>query len=320
MIPTIGDSFLVTGRAGMDLYADPPGASVEIAERFSTALGGSAANIAVGLVRLGCRASLATCVSDDAVGRFVLAQLQRYGIDTAHIRPAGHPLRNSLAVTETRLDDCQNVIYRNGAADLALSVDQIAGIDFGKYSALVLTGTVFSAEPSRQSALHAIAQARDAGCAVVLDIDYRVTAWPSPEEAASVCAEAVRLSDIVVGNDEEFGVLAGSIEAGRALAENLAAEAGKTVIYKMGEHGSVAFAQGEIIETPAYQIEAIKPMGAGDAFMAGLLAGLAGNRPLAEAVRRGSAAAAIVVSRFGCAPAMPDVGQLDAFLAQHSGH
>jgi 5-dehydro-2-deoxygluconokinase len=316
--PTIGDRFLVIGRAGMDLYADPPGASVETAERFTTALGGSAANIAVGLVRLGCRATLATCISDDAVGLFVRAQLKRYGIETEHIRLAGHPYRNSLAVTETRLADCQNVIYRNGAADLALSAGQIVGIDFSEFSALVLTGTVFSAEPSRQAGLAAIAQARAAGCPVILDIDYRATAWPSREEAASVCVEVVGQSDIVVGNGEEFDVVAGRPGGGRALAESLAADTGKTCIYKMGQDGSVAFAQGETIETPAFEIESIKPMGAGDAFMAGLLAALAGDRPLPEAIRRGSAAAAIVVSCFGCAPAMPDTGELDAFLVQHS--
>jgi 5-dehydro-2-deoxygluconokinase len=304
----------------MDLYADPPGASVETAERFATAVGGSAANIAAGLVRLGCRASLATCVSDDAVGRFVLAQLRRYGIDTSHTRPAGHPYRNSLAVTETRLDDCQNVIYRNGAADLALSAGQIEGIDFRGYAALVLTGTVFSAEPSRQSGFAAIDKAREAGCPVVLDVDYRPTAWPSLDEATVVCAEAVAQSDFIIGNDEEFDVLGGRPSSGRMLAERLARTEGKACIYKMGQAGSVAFAGEETVETPAFAIDAIKPMGAGDAFMAGLLAGLAGGRPLAEAIGRGSAAAAMVVSRFGCAPAMPDTGELDAFVDQHSNN
>ena len=76
-----GTRFLVIGRAGMDLYADPPGARIEEATRFTTALGGSSANIAAGLVRQGCHAALLTAVSDDAVGRFALNQLDAYGID-----------------------------------------------------------------------------------------------------------------------------------------------------------------------------------------------------------------------------------------------
>lgn len=312
-----GGRFLVIGRAGMDLYADPPGSSVETAERFMTALGGSAANIAAGLIRFGCEASLATCVSDDAVGRFVLAQLRRHGVDVSHVGFAGHPYRNSLAVTETRFENCQNVIYRNCAADLALSTRQIDGIDFENISALILTGTAFSAEPSYQSGFTAIARAREAKRPVVLDIDYRPTAWASAQEAASVCLDAVRDSDIVVGNEEEFDVLAGKAGGGRTLAENLAEKSGKTCIYKMGKAGSVAFGEGTAVEISAFEIEAIKPMGAGDAFLAGLMATLSLGRPLPEAIRRGSAAAAIVVSRFGCAPAMPDASEVDAFIAQH---
>ena len=73
--------FLIVGRAGMDLYADPVGTRIEEATNFYAALGGSAANSAAAIIRLGGKAALLTCVSDDAVGCFVLAQLQHYGID-----------------------------------------------------------------------------------------------------------------------------------------------------------------------------------------------------------------------------------------------
>ncbi len=312
-------SFLVIGRAGMDLYADPPGASVETTEGFRTALGGSAANIAAGLVRLGCAADLVTCVSDDAVGRFVRGQLRTYGVGTQHVHTAGHPYRNSLAVTETRLEDCQNVIYRNGAADLALSPDHMAAVPFEGAGALVVTGTALSAEPSRSACIEAMGRAAAASVPVVFDVDFRPTAWPSRDEAHDVCSDAARHCGMIVANDEEFDVLAGRAGAGLALAEKLAAKEGKTCVYKMGEKGSVTFGAVSRVETPVFAIEALKPMGAGDAFMAGLLAGLAQGRSLAEALRRGSAAAAIVVSRFGCAPAMPTAGELDAFLRDRSG-
>lgn len=311
-------TFLVIGRAGMDIYADPPGTSVETAESFRTALGGSAANIAAGLVRLGCKASLVTCVSDDAVGRFVGNQLERYGIGTDHVHIAGPLYRNSLAVTETRLEDCQNVIYRTGAADLALSPDHVVSVSFEGAGALVITGTALSAEPSRSACLEAIARAEAARLPVVLDVDFRVTAWPSRDASRDVCLTAARRCQMVVGNDEEFDVLAGRDGKGPALAEELAAQ-GKTCVYKMGEKGSVTFDGSDRIQTPVFPVDAIKPVGAGDAFMAGLLAGLAEGRNLHEALRRGSAAAAIVVSRFGCAPAMPQPEELDAFLRDRPG-
>jgi 5-dehydro-2-deoxygluconokinase len=144
-----GKRFVVIGRAGMDLYADPPGTRTEEATRFTAALGGSSANIAVALVRQGCKAALVTRVSDDAVGRFCLNQLDAYGVDRCHVHAEGGEARNSLAVVESRLVDCQSVIYRNGAADFAMTEADVGAVDFAAYSALITTGTVLAAEPSR---------------------------------------------------------------------------------------------------------------------------------------------------------------------------
>ena len=153
---------LVIGRAGMDLYADPPGTAIETATRFTTALGGSSANIAVALTRAGGRAALLTCVSDDAVGRFCLAQLDHYGIDRTHVRSTGGEARNSLAVVESRLENCQSVIYRNGAADFTMNVADVEAVDYTRFAALVTTGTVLASEPSRSATFRAFDLARAA--------------------------------------------------------------------------------------------------------------------------------------------------------------
>jgi 5-dehydro-2-deoxygluconokinase len=87
------------------------------------------------------------------------------------------------------------------------------------------------------------------------------------------------------------------------------------VIYKLGPRGSVAFHAGQVHRNGIYPVTALKPVGAGDAFLGGVLAALAEQRPLDECIRRGSASAAIVVTRVGCAPAMPTAAELDAFLA-----
>lgn len=308
--------FLVVGRAGMDLMPDPPGTSIEAAERFVSALGGSAANIAVALTRQGCRAALVTCVSDDAIGRYCLAQLDRYGIDRTHVRPVGGEARNSLALSESRLDGHETVIYRNGAADFAMCVEDVEGIDYARYSALVTTGTVLAAEPSRSAAFRAFGLAKDAGCEIVFDVDYRPYSWGSPAEAAEVCGRAAALSDVVVGNDVEFGVLAGAPERGPDHARGLAAP---LVVYKMGGEGALTIAQGREMRTGVFAVPALKPTGAGDAFLGTLLAARAAGHGVEAAVLRGSAAAAIVVGRVGCAPAMPATAEIDAFIAAHPG-
>jgi len=306
--------FVVIGRAGMDLYADPPGTRTELATRFTASLGGSSANIAVALVRQGCSAALVTCVSDDAVGRFAQNELDRYGVDRIHVRAVGGEVRNSLAVVETRIEDCQSVIYRNNAADFAMTTADVTAVDYSSFSALITTGTVLAAEPSRGAAFAAFALARAAGLPLIFDIDYRPYSWPSAHIASEVYSRAAALCDVIVGNDVEFGFLAGDYDRGLDAARALAAGGAEIVVYKMGEDGAITItSQGEF-RTGIYRTQALKPTGAGDSFLGAFVAALAEGLPLRDAVLRGSAAAAMVVARVGCAPAMPTRAELLAFL------
>ncbi len=309
-----GGRFLVLGRAGMDLYADPPQTRIAQARSFAAHLGGSAANIAVALARQGMRAGLLGCLSDDPVGDFCRAELARYGVDQRHVGRSRPGTRTSLAVVETRPVDCASVIYRNGAADFDLSPADVRAVDFSGVDALVITGTALAEEGSRRAVHEALSSAQNAGTVCVLDVDFRPYSWVTREEARHESLRAAHRCDIVVGNDEEFALLAGSPEAGQGLAQALAAR-GAVAIYKMGARGALTFAEGRRIETGIYRTPALKPTGAGDAFLGGVLAGLAQGRPIREAVLRGSAAAAIVVSRIGCAPACPSAEEMEAFLA-----
>ncbi|OIQ31129.1 MAG: 5-dehydro-2-deoxygluconokinase [Alphaproteobacteria bacterium MedPE-SWcel] len=311
-------NFAVFGRAGMDMYAAPPGTKAEHAESFRADLGGSSANICAGLCKLGMKSALITSVSDDNVGRFCTNRLRHYGVDTRYIKVLSGEYRVSLAVYESTMDDFQLCIYRNNAVDFQVTEEDVDRVDYSSFGALITAGTVFAAEPSRSSTFRAFENARKAGIPVIFDIDYRPYSWPSAEVAAEVLTRAGEESDLIVGNDEEFGFMAGGLEKGLDKARELAAS-GKLVIYKMGQEGALTLAEGAEIRTGIYPVTAVKPNGAGDSFMAGLLAAIAEERPLKEAVLRGSACASIVVSQPGCAPAMPTTPELDAFLAARSG-
>lgn len=312
------NSFVVVGRVGMDLFPDV-GAAVEDATSFHADMGGSSANIAAGLVKLGSKAALVTRTSDDAVGRFCLNKLAHYRVDTTYVTPVGGEARNSLALYESRVEGHQSVIYRNGAADFELTEADVAAVDYTKFGALVAAGTVFAAEPSRASSFMAFEMARAAGLPVIFDVDYRPYSWPSPQVAEEVLSRAAVMSDVIVGNDEEFGFMAGGIEKGLDKARALAAATATIVVYKMGAEGAITIsAEGEM-RTGIYTVNALKPTGAGDSFMAGMLSSLAEGVDLKTAVLCGSACAAIVVGKAGCAPAMPTPAELNEFLATHDG-
>lgn len=309
--------FVVVGRAGMDLYADPPGSRIPGATHFFACLGGSSANIAACLARQGSSVRLVTAVSDDAVGEFVRHELARYGVEVDDVTTVAGEARTSLAVVETLNDRPATVIYRNLAADLQISPQTPPRLDRNATGALVATGTALATDPSRTACFAAFHAARSKAIPVVLDLDYRPYSWHSIDDASQICREAAEMADVIVGNDDEFAVLAGSPDTALDTARTLAHSRERVVIFKMGTRGSVTLTAHEEFEAGIFDVEALKPTGAGDAFLGALLAALGSGHDLEHAVRRGSACAAIVVTRVGCAPAMPSSGELDAFLARH---
>ena len=311
--------FIIVGRAGIDFFTDP-GVRVEDAERVTVDLGGSSANIGAGICKLGGQASLVTRVSDDSIGSYCISRLKHYGVGTEYVRPVGGEYRNSLAVYESVTEGHRNVIYRNMAADfrdgrkrcLGRRLHPLRRAHHRRHRLCRRTLAGCDVQGLRKLA-------KQAGLPIIFDVDYRPYSWPSPEVAADVLSRAAAESDMIVGNDEEFGFMAGAHDKGLAKARDLSEAHGKTVIYKMGGEGAITFAGGEEIRTGIYPVEALKPVGAGDSFMAGLMTGLAQGLDLKAAVLRGSACASVTVSKPGCAPAMPDSETIATFLAEHPG-
>ena len=305
------------GRAGMDLYPEPAGTRTEDAEYFRADMGGSAGNIAVALARQGGSAALISVFSDDQVSRFVLSKCKQYVVDTTFCRTQSGLYRTSLAIAETTTQDAAVVIYRNDAADLQVAEKDIQKLNFSAAGGLLITGTALSGEPSASAVTVAVTAARQAGCPVIIDIDYRANAWPDAATAALRMGPELARADILVGNNDEFTVMCGGDEAKGLAAARACAEAGQLVLYKRGELGCISLYQEHVIETGIFPVTLAKPFGAGDAFLGNFLIRLSLDGDVHSAVLRGSAAAAYVVARVGCASAMPDKQQLDDFMLSH---
>lgn len=308
---------IVIGRAGMDLYPVPDGIETEAAEYFAAEIGGSAGNIAVAVARQDHPVALLGAFSDDAVGRFIRQHLGRFGVDTSRCRTVAGAYRSSLAICETRPTDSETVFYRNAAVDLQLSPEDIEPAFIGSATFLVITGTALAAEPSRSAAASAIALARAAGVFSILDLDYRPVSSTSVADTRRVLAEAAGRCDAVVGNMEEFAVLAASPDDGLEVAGELLRNSCQFVVFKKGAGGSFTMTRDGTFDTGIFAVDAMKPFGAGDAFLGSLIVGLHRGLPLEASVRRAAAAAAYVVARRGCAFAMPTTAELDRFIAAH---
>ena len=311
------NNFLLIGRAGVDIYPDPPGTKIEKAEKYVTHLGGSSANMGVQLSKYSGLCTLLTRVSNDALGRFVLNQLDHYGINKNLIKFEDNESRISFAIVETTLEDHQSIIYRHNASDLFLNKSDIEKANIKNFECILMTGTSLAAEPSRSAVLYALDIAKTNNIPVIMDIDYRPYTWESANKAEEIYNLAAEKCTGIIGNDNEFGVLAGNYNKGLNYAKKISSNS-DLVIYKMGEKGSITFTNNEEISRGIFPVKPLKPTGAGDAFMGSLIGALLKNYDLKKAIEISSAAAAIVVSKVGCAPAMPDLDEVLDFMKNNN--
>ena len=121
----------------------------------------------------------------------------------------------------------------------------------------------------------------------------------------------------MVGNEQEFGLIAGRPDGALAAAKDCVRRGRTFAILKKGVEGSVTITPDAVFETGIVPVSMKKPFGAGDAFMGGLVTALLQGLTIEAAVLRGSASAAIVVSRRGCASAMPTADEVDLILSRH---
>jgi len=307
------------GRAGVDLYAREANTRFSEVSGFEKYVGGSPANIAAAIAKLGGKPGFIGCVSDDGLGRYVCEYLTEIGADLQGMQRDNSGTRTSMAVTEMFPADPEVVIYRNQAADLALKPDQICPEYIASARMLVVSGTALSASPSREATLVAIDHARRQGTLVVLDIDYRAYSWDSPEASAIYYQLAAQMADILIGNREEFDVLEYLCDRGNQdddkTAERFLQQATQLVIIKAGEQGCKVYGRdGLCFEQGIFPVEVKKPFGAGDSFAGALIYGLINGYRLNSAVAMGSAMAAINVAGDSCTEAMASLPELLEFM------
>ena len=311
------NNFLLIGRAGVDIYPDPPGTKTENANKYVTHLGGSSANMGVQLTKYGGSCSLLTRVSNDALGKFAINQLDSYGVKSDLVKLEDNESRISFAIVESTVVDHQSIIYRHKAADLFLNKNDIENSNLQNYECILITGTSLAAEPSRSAVLYALKLAKEKKIPVIMDIDYRPYTWESEDKAKEIYNLAGDYCSGIIGNDDEFAILSGNYDDGLSYAKKISRNC-DLVIYKMGEKGSITFANNEEIQRGIFPVKPLKPTGAGDAFMGSLIGALLKNYDLQKAIEIGSAAAAIVVTKVGCAPAMPDLDEVLDFMKNNN--
>ncbi len=312
--------FIALGRLCVDLNANEIHRPMEETVTFTKYVGGSPANIAIGMSRLGMKTGFIGRISDDQMGRFIANYLEKNQIDRSNVITDPSGSVTGLAFTEIKSPtDCSILMYRDNVADLKLQPQDIDEAYIQQAKALLISGTALAQSPSREAVFLALEYARKHQTIVFFDIDYRPYTWPSPAETAVYYNLAAEKCDVIIGTREEFDLME-RFEANPDKDDFVTARKwfdyhAKIVVIKHGKEGSIAYTkEGESFTGTVFPAQVVKTFGAGDSYAAGFIYGLMQGWEIPKAMEYGAGAASIVVSSHSCSDAMPTVDQIESHI------
>ncbi len=299
---------VVVGSTMIDLvaYADrlPGDGETVVGTSYETGFGGKGANQAVMAARFGADVAMVNTVGDDGHGTAYLERLAAEGIDTTFMRRV--PGSSGVAPIWVDVDGTNRIIIVPGANRQVLPDVAAEAVD--AFRPDVVIGQF---EIPQGTTAAGFAAARRIGAVTVLN----------PAPAASVEPQLLEVTDWLVPNAPEFGLIAGQPLDGspdeevarvRALAERLEV----SMVVTLGGRGALVLPRdGEASLVEARQVRAVDTTGAGDAFLGAFAVGLAMGRYPVAAVRLGCAAAADSVTRRGTQASYADRASAAAILA-----
>ena len=316
------------GRLAVDLYSQQVGGPLEDTSSFAKYLGGSSANIAFGVARLGLKSAMISRVGDEQMGNFLVQTLQREGCDTQAVQVDPQRLTGLVLLGLKDRDTFPLLFYRENCADMALDAAQIDEAFIAQCRALLITGTHLSTPTVRAASSAALGYAKKHGVVRVLDIDYRPVLWGLTGRGAGenryvaddrVTAQLQQMLpqfDLLIGTEEEYQIAGGVADNLIATLERVREVTPAAMVVKLGAQGC-AFIPGAVpariedaLTVQGERVEVLNVLGAGDAFAAGLMTGFLTGKDFVEAAQLANACGAIVVSRHACAPAMPTPAEL----------
>ena len=312
---------ILLGRVAIDFNPVDLNRPLEESSNFNKYLGGSPANIAVGMARLGKKVGFIARVSDDQFGDYVTHYFRKEGIDTSHITRCRNGENLGLTFTEIiSPSESRILMYRDGVADLMLEPENVDEEYIRKAKALLISGTALAASPSREAALKALMLAKKNGVAVIFDIDYRAYTWKNRDEISVYYSLVAAQSDLILGSREEFDLtehILGVCETDKESAGRWQDCGCKIVVIKHGKEGSTAYTcDGNHYAVKPFPTNVLKGFGGGDGYASSFIRALIDGCSVPEALEYGSASASMLISAHSCSAAMPTLAQVEQFIRE----
>lgn len=286
----------VLGDAVVDLLPDGEG-------RLLQCPGGAPANVAVGIARLGGQSAFIGRVGDDPFGRFMAKTLADEKVDVKSMRLDPAHRTSTVVVDLDEHGERSFTFMVRPSADLFLESADLPTFSAGEW--LHVCSIALSAEPSRSATFEAMAAIREAGGYVSFDPNIRPDLWPDENELRRCLEQALQSADVVKLSVEELAFLTGNVEVNVGLDTLMARCPARLVLVTQGKEGVIAWHQGTVKHYPATPVECVDTTGAGDAFVAGLLYGLAAGQDLTPVIALAQRCGALATTAKGAMTALP---------------
>ncbi len=290
---------LIVGDANVDLVIHLPAAGAalphhgELQPRLVG--GGTGANTAVALARLGVPVSFAGTIGNDRYGRWIIEDFCREHVDTGGLVVRPDAFTPAVVIIVGGDGERYAVLWPpDGWAHTLLRPEDITTELITGANWLHTTGMCLRAAPVREAMLHAMRAARSAGVPVSLDLNLRLELWGWNDELQQIAEQAIELSDVVFGNSsEEIMPITGCEDA--ESAAHILCDRQRIIVARNGAEGAYAVTPEEIAYAPAFPATVVNTVGAGDAFNGGFIAARLAGHSVHGALRWGNAVAALKI-------------------------
>jgi sugar/nucleoside kinase (ribokinase family) len=264
--------------------------------------GGPAGNFACAASRLGLRVAQVAEVGDDAAGRRIVAEFQRYGVDTALIE----------VIPGTSSDFTIGLVDPSGEKAMVVVPMQEAPCRLDRARTVLPGARLLFTMPNNRAQFAALARlARDCGVLVMIDIEPTVLAG-GPD-----LGTLLRDPDIVSFNRDSF-VAATGVEPTIAAARQMLDLGPRIVVVTLGARGALAVERDAAAECAGYRVDVVDTTGASDTFNAAFARATLDGAPLTTCLQFANAAAALAVTALGPRGHLPSAAEVASFMSRQS--
>lgn len=301
----------------MALFIADEEGTLDNVSKFTKALAGAEANVAIGLSRLGHNVKYITKLGNDPFGKYIYNKLLEEKIDVSSVKFTDEYPTGFMLKSKTSKGDPDIFYFRKGSAASHMTPNDI-DCDASEINHIHITGITAALSKDTLNTVYKMIQiGKENGIRISFDPNIRKSLWKSEDEMVSTLNDIAFNCDIVMPGIKEGFILTGSDDVD-VIADFYLRRGVKAVIIKIGDRGAYVKTKDESFTVSGYKVEkVVDTVGAGDGFATGVISGLLEGLTLKDAVKRGNAIGAIIIMSPGDNDGLPYRDTLEKFMNEN---